>query len=140
MSTDLVDVVSDIERQLSPAYSFLKSITRINRLTRSALRSWVAQQFGGTSDREMVSREVSTTAVELRLAGASLKERAIKLLCNIKGIKRAKASALWSHFGSLEAIATATVEELDEVRGISRELAELIVSYFQVKHHEFNYE
>ena len=45
-------------------------------------------------------------------------------LDNIKGIGKAKKQALLKHFGSVEKIKNASLEELMEVKGITRELAE----------------
>ena len=53
-------------------------------------------------------------------------------LDEIKGIGEAKKKALLKHFGSVEKIKQANIEELMEVKGISKELAEKILADGQI--------
>ena len=66
-----------------------------------------------------------------RMMGAKNKTMKTSSLEAIDGIGAAKAKALLSHFKSLSAIRRATVEELCEVDGISRGLAEKIAAHFE---------
>ena len=52
------------------------------------------------------------------------KEMTKSELDNIKGIGKVKKQALLKHFGSVEKIKNASLEELMEIKGITRELAE----------------
>ena len=58
-----------------------------------------------------------------------LRDKAISKseLDNIKGIGEAKKKALLKHFGSVEKIKKASIEEIMEVKGINEELAEEII-------------
>ena len=58
-----------------------------------------------------------------------LRDKAISKseLDNIKGIGEAKKKALLKHFGSVEKIKKASIEELTKVKGINEELAEEII-------------
>lgn len=59
------------------------------------------------------------------------KKRTIKsALDEIKGIGPAKRDALLRHFGSVEKIKGANIEELTQVKGIHHKAAELIASHF----------
>ena len=139
MSDDPIEVANKIERELGPVYNFLGAVTRVARFTRAALRSWIVQEFGIKGDAEIVSQEVSAIVAEHKLLPASPREHGVKILSEIKGIKKAKASAILDRFESLEAVAAATTEELAEVRGISHELAEKIVSHlsrFKLRYRE----
>ena len=51
-------------------------------------------------------------------------------LTKINGIGEAKARALLKHFKTVSAIKKATVEELCEVKGINKELAENVVKFY----------
>ena len=51
-------------------------------------------------------------------------------LTAINGIGEKKALALLEHFESLEALKNATPEQLEQVKGINRNIAESIVAYF----------
>ncbi len=51
-------------------------------------------------------------------------------LTAINGIGEKKALALLEHFESLEALKNATPEQLEQVKGINRKIAESIVAYF----------
>lgn len=133
MSNDRSKIANKVEQELRHSYGLLTAFTRFTRLTRTALRSWVLQEFGAKGDATTASQEVSVLATEHKLLPASPREQAIKALCEIKGIKKVKASDLWDHFRSLEAIATATIGELIEVHGISNELAGRIRSHFKLK-------
>lgn len=58
-------------------------------------------------------------------------------LDEINGIGEAKKQALLKHFGSVEKIKTATVVELMQVRGISKDLAEKVAGLGQAQHDHF---
>ena len=58
------------------------------------------------------------------------KAREKSRLEEIAGIGAKRRSALLRHFGGLSSIATAGVEELTGVKGVSRELAEKIYAIF----------
>ena len=51
-------------------------------------------------------------------------------LTAINGVGEKKALALLEHFESLDALKKATAEQLEEVKGINRKIAESIISYF----------
>lgn len=53
-------------------------------------------------------------------------------LDEIEGIGEVKKKALLKHFGSVEEIKKASVEELIKVKGISREIAEKVLSNFKM--------
>ncbi len=57
------------------------------------------------------------------------KARIRSTLDSVDGVGPTKRKALLSHFGSVKAIAKASVEELQEVKGISRDLAERILEH-----------
>ena len=48
-------------------------------------------------------------------------------LDEIKGIGKAKKQALLKHFGSVEKIKQANIEELTKIKGITEELAQKII-------------
>ena len=49
---------------------------------------------------------------------------------DIEGIGKAKAALILKHFKTLAAVKRATVEELMQVKGVSRAVAENIVSHY----------
>ena len=51
-------------------------------------------------------------------------------LDNIKGIGNEKKLALLKHFGSVDAIADANIEQLSQIKGIGKSFAQLIWDYF----------
>ena len=58
----------------------------------------------------------------------------ISSLDNIPGIGEARKKALLNYFGSFKLVADATVEELNKVDGISKELAKSIYELLRYKH------
>ena len=52
-------------------------------------------------------------------------------LTGIEGIGKSKANALLKHFGSMKKIKTASVSELQAVKGISEKNAKTIYEYFK---------
>ena len=54
-------------------------------------------------------------------------------LDDIPGIGESRKKALLRHFGSLEKIKQATVEEMAEVKGMSKKAAEEVGSFFRSK-------
>lgn len=73
-----------------------------------------AHRFAITAHRKRRSREGITS-----------------ILDTIPGIGPTKRKALLSHFGSLDKIRKASIDELTEVRGIHQELAEMIQSHLE---------
>lgn len=61
------------------------------------------------------------------------KALAVSRLDGIPGVGPTKKKALLLHFGSVEAVRGANVEELARVGGIGHELAQVIYDYFQVR-------
>ncbi|MBQ7700262.1 MAG: excinuclease ABC subunit UvrC [Clostridia bacterium] len=76
-----------------------------------------------------VQEEVHRFAIS-RMSGAKRKTMRTSSLEKIKGVGPAKAKLLLSHFGTLAALKSASVEELTTVKGINEETAENIVKYF----------
>ena len=72
-----------------------------------------------------LQNEVHNTAIEYH---RKLREKGMtkSVLDDIEGIGKAKRDALINKFGSVDKIKVASVEELVEVKGINRELAERI--------------
>ena len=66
-----------------------------------------------------------------KMSAAKRKTQTTSVLEEIDGIGRARAKALLTHFGGLAGVKKATVEELCAIRGVTREIAERIVAYFQ---------
>lgn len=58
-------------------------------------------------------------------------------LDGIRGVGPKKKKALLSHFKSISAIRTASVEKLLEAKGIDKQTAENIYAYFQEKSKKF---
>ena len=61
---------------------------------------------------------------------AKRKKETTSVLEKIDGIGAAKAKALLSHFGGLAGVKKASAEELAAVKGITPEIAERIITYF----------
>jgi len=62
------------------------------------------------------------------------KKRNIKYsLETIKGVGQAKRKILLQEFGSIRAISDATVDNLEKIKGINKELAEEIYNHFRSK-------
>ena len=57
-------------------------------------------------------------------------------LAEIEGIGPAKAKLLLSHFGTLTAIKSATLDELTSISGISKAVADNIINYFNKRENE----
>lgn len=66
-----------------------------------------------------------------KMSAAKRKTQTTSVLEEIDGIGRARAKALLTHFGGLAGVKKATVGELCAIRGVTREIAEHIVAYFQ---------
>jgi excinuclease ABC subunit C len=64
------------------------------------------------------------------MSAAKRKTQTTSVLEEIPGIGRARAKALLTHFGGLSGVKKATVSELCSIRGVTTEIAEKIVSYF----------
>lgn len=75
-----------------------------------------------------LQNEVHNTAIEyhrkLREKGMTKSE-----LDDIEGIGKAKREALLKHFGTIEKIKEASIEELIQVKGINKQLAEKLKTY-----------
>ena len=65
------------------------------------------------------------------MTAAKRKAQTTSILEKIDGIGEARAKALLMKFGGLAAIKKATAEELTAVRGVTPEIAQNIVDYFQ---------
>ena len=65
-----------------------------------------------------------------KMSAAKRKTQTTSVLEEIPGIGRARAKALLTHFGGLSGVKKATVSELCSIRGVTTEIAEKIVSYF----------
>jgi excinuclease ABC subunit C len=65
------------------------------------------------------------------MSAAKRKTQTTSVLEEIPGIGRARAKALLTHFGGLAGVKQATSEELCAIRGVTSELAERIIEYFQ---------
>ncbi len=76
-----------------------------------------------------VQEEVHRFAIDYH-RGLRGKRMLTSVLDEIEGIGPAKRGALLDHFGSVERIKQASVEELREVKGITEKLAEKIREYF----------
>lgn len=76
-----------------------------------------------------VQEEVHRFAIEYH-RGLRGKRMLTSVLDEIEGIGPAKRNALLEHFGSVDAIKTASKEQLREVKGITEKLAEKIREYF----------
>ena len=61
------------------------------------------------------------------------KRNLVSVLDHIVGIGPKRRQALWSHFGSLARIRTASAEELAEAPGMNRPAAEAVYNFFAVK-------
>ena len=68
-----------------------------------------------------------------KMSAAKRKTQTTSVLEEIPGIGRARAKALLTHFGGLSGVKKATVSELCSIRGVTTEIAEKIVSYFNEK-------
>ncbi|EKE05209.1 MAG: hypothetical protein ACD_19C00398G0003, partial [uncultured bacterium] len=79
-----------------------------------------------------IQEEVHRFAIEYHKSLRS-KEMTASLLDEIEGIGEKRKIELMKHFKSLEAIRTASVEELCELKGISRQVAQSIYDYFHLE-------
>lgn len=59
------------------------------------------------------------------------KRNLVSVLDNIVGIGPKRRQALWSHFGTLNKIKAASVEELAAVKGMNKNAAEAVYNFFQ---------
>ena len=75
-----------------------------------------------------LQNEVHNTAIEYHRKLRE-KEMTKSELDNIEGIGKTKRENLLKHFGTIEKIKEATIEELQGVKGINKELAEKIKIY-----------
>lgn len=65
------------------------------------------------------------------------KRNMVSILDNIPGIGESRRKALWQAFGSIQAIKNATIEELSNVDGMNKAVAESIHRYFQLSEEGF---
>ena len=65
-----------------------------------------------------------------KMMGSKLKTLTSSVLCEIDGIGKTKAKLLLEHFGSVNAIASSSKEELAALKGVSKTNAENIYEYF----------
>ena len=65
------------------------------------------------------------------MSGAKSRTLKTSVLEKIDGVGKARARDLLAHFKSLASVREADVEELMKVKGISRQTAENIYSYFR---------
>ena len=61
------------------------------------------------------------------------KRNLVSVLDHVEGIGPKRRKALWTHFGTLEKIKAATVEELTAVPGMSRPSAQAVYNFFAVQ-------
>ncbi len=61
------------------------------------------------------------------------KRNLVSVLDHVEGIGPKRRKALWTHFGTLEKIKSATVEELTSVPGMSRPSAQAVYNFFAVQ-------
>lgn len=61
------------------------------------------------------------------------KRNLVSVLDHVEGIGHKRRKALWTHFGTLEKIKAATVEELTAVPGMSRPSAQAVYNFFAVQ-------
>ncbi len=66
-----------------------------------------------------------------RMSGKKTKTLTTSSLEEIPGIGKARAKALLAHFGGLGGVRKATAEELCAIRGVTPEIAQNIIQYFQ---------
>ncbi len=66
-----------------------------------------------------------------KMSAAKRKTQTTSVLEEIPGIGKARAKALLMHFGGLAGVKKATAKELCAIRGVTPEVAEKIISYFQ---------
>ena len=65
-----------------------------------------------------------------KMSAAKSKAQTTSVLEEIPGIGRARAKALLTHFGGLAGVRKATAQELCAIRGVTADIAERIISYF----------
>ena len=88
------------------------------------------------SDRPMLFRYVGTIQEEVHRFAISYHHKVRNrnaihsILDNIKGVGPARRNALLHHFGTVERIRQASLEELLDVPGMTRQTAENIQEYF----------
>ena len=61
------------------------------------------------------------------------KRNLVSVLDHVEGIGPTRRKALWAHFGNLEKIKEATVEELAAVKGMNRPSAQAVYNFFAVR-------
>ena len=60
------------------------------------------------------------------------KRNLVSILDHIEGIGLKRRQALWKHFGSLEAIKAAALEDLAGVEGMNKAIAQKIYDFFRM--------
>ncbi len=61
------------------------------------------------------------------------KRNLVSVLDHVEGIGPTRRKALWGHFGTLDKIKAATVEELAAVKGMNRSAAQAVFNFFAVQ-------
>ena len=61
------------------------------------------------------------------------KRNLVSVLDHVEGIGPTRRKALWAHFGTLDKIKAATVEELAAVKGMNRSAAQAVFNFFAVQ-------
>ena len=69
-------------------------------------------------------------------SGAKGKRNLESILDHIEGIGPKRRQALWKHFGTMEAIKAATVEELAAADGMNHKAAEAVYRFFRLSKDE----
>ncbi len=80
-----------------------------------------------------IQEEVHRFAIEYHRALRN-KQMTYSVLDDIPGIGKTRRTSLMKHFKSIDSIRQATVDELAEVDGINRKVAEAIFDYFNTKY------
>ncbi|MGI9075976.1 MAG: NAD-dependent DNA ligase LigA [Gemmatimonadaceae bacterium] len=110
------------------------SYARIEQLIAAGLVHDVADIFSLTADQLMtLERFARKSADNLVAAIASSKEQPLSRLLNGLGIRHVgmgAAQLLAHHFGSLDALASSSEEDILEVRGIGETIAHAVTAYF----------
>lgn len=93
-------------------------------------------EVGIACDRDLfmliykIQEEVHRFTVS-KMTGKKRKTLSHSTLTNVKGIGDAKAKAIMKHFTTLQNVKNASVDELVQVSGVTRELAQRITEYFK---------